>query len=67
MHLKLWLSIRQKTCLELRHLNLMSIMYVNHITTDSNTLVSRDLLPFCKMAKGKTMHELTGDYAFGVV
>ena len=30
-----------------------------------DTLVSRDLLPFCKMAKGKTTHELTGDYAFG--
>ncbi|MFZ0328504.1 MAG: hypothetical protein WBP64_11085 [Nitrososphaeraceae archaeon] len=30
-----------------------------------DTLVSRDLLPFCKMVKGKTTHELTGDYAFG--
>jgi hypothetical protein len=30
-----------------------------------DTLVSRKLLPFCKEAKGKTTHELTGDYAFG--
>jgi hypothetical protein len=28
-------------------------------------LVSHKLLPFCKEAKGKTTHELTGDYAFG--
>jgi hypothetical protein len=28
-------------------------------------LVSLKLLPFCKVAKGKTTHELTDDYAFG--
>ena len=28
-------------------------------------LVKLNLLPFCKEAKGKTTHELTGDYAFG--
>ena len=30
-----------------------------------DTLVSCELLPFCKKVKGKTTHELTDDYAFG--